>query len=104
MVLGTIQIIAALLDIRPVGYGWADRVVVSNNALAAQDLAHDLVAIDAVLEGQAQVQVVEGGHVDEHRQGAVRAARNLVDDDVVTLLQVLDGLEIRRRDCIQVPC
>ncbi len=97
MVLGLVRVVDPLRQLllrRPELVGRTDRVVVAELAVALGDDLEPLLPVDAVLEGQAQVVVVERSLVHQHRQEHVLVARGLDHDHARRPLEQVNRLQI----------
>ena len=95
--LGIIGALRDLLRRGAIDVGRTDRVVVADFAVALDDLLEGFLAVDRVLQRQADVVVIVRRLVGQHRQGAVLVAVGREDLDIVQPLEQVDGLEIQVR-------
>ncbi len=79
-----------------------DRVVVAERRIAKEHLLGDRFAVDRVLEGVADIRLVERRLVGLHHEDVVAKAGRDVDLDVRVLLQQVDGLEVAAVDVVDL--
>ncbi len=70
-------------------------MVVADDAVTAQDFVHQLLPVQAVLQCQTHIGIVEGRHVDMHGEGVVKGSRRFFQLHPRAPLQHVHGLQIR---------
>src|SRR6188768_3947175 len=77
-------------------------VVMAGRAMAQQDLVDNLLPVESVFDGQANIVVVEGFDANIHRRDIAREPRHLRNLDSRIALELRDGLEVHAVDVIYI--